>query len=104
LAIVTLGIYTYYWVWVTQDAIKKHCGQGVGGPVGFLLYFVFSPITWFLLPNEIEKMLAMAGRQSRVTAMTGFWLFLPIAGPFVWFFKVQGQLNDYWVSLGVPPK
>src|SRR4051794_18170254 len=59
--IITLGIYGYYWVWVTQDEIKKHCGQGVGGPVGFIIYFVFSPVTFFLVPSEIQKMLTMSG-------------------------------------------
>jgi len=28
------------------------------------------------------------------------WILLPIAGSIVWFVKVQGQLNDYWRSLG----
>jgi hypothetical protein len=100
LAIVTLGIYTFVWVWKTHDEMKAHTGNGLGGPVGFLIYFVISPVTYFLLPNEVEKMLQRAGRPSRVSAMTGFWILLPIAGPIVWFVKVQGQLNEYWRSLG----
>jgi hypothetical protein len=100
LAIVTLGIYALVWVYKTHDEMKRHCGQGIGGGLGFVIYFFIAPVTFFLLPNEVEKMLAQAGRPSRVSAMTGFWLFLPIAGAFVWFFKVQGQLNDYWESLG----
>src|SRR2546423_3010563 len=62
LAIVTLGIYTYVWTWQTHEEIKRHSGQGVGGPLGFVIYFIISPVTWFLLPNEVEKMLKQAGR------------------------------------------
>jgi hypothetical protein len=100
LAIITLGIYTYVWTWKTHDEIKRHSGVGVGGPVGFLLYFVFSPVTYFLLPGEVRQMLARAGRPSQVQGTTGFWILLPLVGPIVWFVKVQGQLNEYWRSLG----
>ena len=30
----------------------------------------------------------------------GLWFLLPIIGSFVWFIRVQGQLNDYWRSRG----
>ncbi len=100
LAIVTLGIYTYVWVWKTQSEIQNHSGGGVGGPLGFVIYFIVAPVTFFLLPYEVAGMLARSGRQSRVTALTGLWILLPIVGSIVWFVKVQGQLNDYWHSLG----
>lgn len=102
LAIITLGIYTYVWVWKTHDEIKRHSGSGVGGPVGFLIYFVIAPVTYFLLPSEVGQMLARTGRPSRVKGLTGLWILLPLAGPIVWFVKVQGQLNEYWRSLGAP--
>jgi cytosine/uracil/thiamine/allantoin permease len=100
LAIITLGIYAYVWTWKTHEEVKRHSGIGVGGPVGFLIYFVVAPVTFFLLPSEIRQMLERAGRPSRVKGTTGLWILLPIAGPIVWFVKVQGQLNDYWRSLG----
>ena len=96
LAIVTFGVYTYVWTWKSHEEIKRHSGLGVGGPVGFLLYVVFSPITYFLLASEVRQMLARAGRSSRVQGTTGLWILLPVLGPVVWFVKVQGQLNDYW--------
>ena len=43
LAIVTLGIYTFYWVFKTQDEVKEHTGIGVGGVVGLVIYIVLSP-------------------------------------------------------------
>ncbi len=100
LAIITLGIYTFVWTWKTHDEIKRHSGVGVGGPVGFLIYFVVSPVTFFLLPSEIRQMLARINQPSRVKGTTGLWILLPIVGAIVWFVKVQGQLNDYWRANG----
>jgi hypothetical protein len=100
LAIITLGIYTYVWTWKTHDEIKRNSGTGVGGPVGFLIYFVVSPVTFFLLASEVRQMVERTGRPSRVRGLTGLWILLPLIGPIVWFVKVQGQLNDHWRSLG----
>ena len=102
LAIVTLGIYTYVWTWKTQEEMKRHSGEGVGGPLGFVIYFVVSPVTWFLVPYELNNMVTRAGQHSRVSTLWGLWFLLPIIGAFVWFIRVQGQLNDYWHSRGAP--
>ena len=40
MAIITLGIYTLYWVFKTQDEVKNHSGQGVGGVLGLVIYIV----------------------------------------------------------------
>jgi hypothetical protein len=100
LAIVTIGIYTYVWTWKTHEEVKRHSGSGVGGPLGFIIYFVVSPVTFFLLAGEVGQMVTRSGRPSRVRGLTGLWVLLPLAGSVVWFVKVQGQLNDYWRSLG----
>ena len=50
IAIVTLGIYTFYWVFKTQDEVKEHSGIGVGGVIGLVIYILLSPVTWFLDP------------------------------------------------------
>ena len=100
LAIITLGIYAMVWTWKTHAEIKAHSGIGVGGPVGFVIYFVVAPVTFFLLPSEINQMLAARGQQSAVKGLTGLWVLLPLIGAIVWFVKVQGQLNSYWKSLG----
>jgi len=100
LAIVTLGIYTYVWTWKTHAEIKDHSGIGVGGPLGFLIYFVVSPVTAFLLPSEVGQMVTRAGQPSRVRGLTGLWILLPLIGAIVWFVKVQGQLNAYWRARG----
>ena len=98
LAVVTFGIYNFVWTWKTHDEIKRHCGVGVGGPLGFVIYLVIAPVTFFLLAGEVRQMLAVAGWPSRVQGTTGLWILLPLVGPLVWFVKVQGQLNDYWAA------
>jgi uncharacterized protein DUF4234 len=100
LAIVTLGIYTIFWVWMTHNEIKRSSGTGIGGPLGTLIYVIVSPVTYFLLPSEVGNMVRQNGRPSRVSGLLGFWILLPLIGPIVWFVKVQGQLNDHWRSLG----
>lgn len=98
LAILTLGIYTLFWTYYTHKEIKQYSGIGVGGPIGLLIYVAISPVTWFLLPNEVQQMVQAHGRASRVSAITGLWLLLPFVGPFIWFPKVQGELNDFWAT------
>ena len=101
-AIITLWIYTYIWVFKTHNEVKEHTGNGVGGWLGFIIYLVFFPITWFLVPAEIKSMYERDGRTSPVGPWRGLWVLFPILGPFFWFIPVQGALNDYWMSKGAP--
>ncbi len=98
ISIVTLGIYTFYWVFKTQEEVKDHSGIGVGGVLGFVIYFLLSPVTWFLIPSEVGKMYKADGREAPFSGWTGLWILLPLIGAFVWFIKVQGALNRYWES------
>jgi hypothetical protein len=98
MTIITVGIYSLYWVFKTQDEVKNHSGQGVGGVLGLVIYIVVSPVTWFLVPSEVGKMYQQDGRTAPFTGWTGLWLLLPIVGAFVWFIKIQGALNRYWES------
>jgi hypothetical protein len=102
--IVTLGLYGLWWVWKTQEEVKRHSGHGVGGWVGVIIYIVIGFVTPFLVPSEINRMLRQSGSTDPpISGYTGFWWipgFIIIVGPFVWFFKVQGTLNDYWRSQG----
>ena len=101
MTIVTLGIYSLYWVFKTQDEVKNHSDQGVGGVLGLVIYIVVGIVTWFLIPSEIGKMFKKDGRIPPFTGWTGLWLLLPIVGAVVWFIKVQGALNFYWGSKSV---
>jgi Domain of unknown function (DUF4234) len=102
-AILTLGIYTFVWVFRTQDEMKNYTGQGMGGWIAFIIYFVFSPITWFVIPSELKNMYMQDGREAPISAWWGLWFLLPLIGAFVWFLKVQPLLNDFWQSKGAPP-
>ncbi len=103
-AILTLGIYTFIWVYRTQEEIKRYSGNGVGGVLGLVIWWLISPVTYFVVPSEVRYMYEdLDGGTSPVRGTTGLWILLPIAGPFVWFFKVQGALNRYWESKGAAP-
>ena len=82
-AVLTLGIYTFIWTYKTHDEIKNHSGNGIGGPIGFVIYLLVSPVTWFIVPMEIRDMMARNGQTSRVTPIWGLWFLLPIIGAFV---------------------
>ena len=101
LAIVTLGIYTFVWVYKTHKEMKLYSGRGLGGGLGLLIYFIAGVATYFLVPYEMEGSLYNAeGQASPVRAITGFWLFLPLLGSIIWFVKVQGALNAFWAERG----
>jgi Na+/proline symporter len=98
LFIVTFGFYSLYWVFKTQEEVKEHSDQGVGGVLGLVIVIVVGIVTWFLVPSEVGKMYRKDGREAPFSGWTGLWLLLPIVGMFVWFIKIQGALNRYWES------
>jgi hypothetical protein len=98
-SVLTLGLYGIYWAYKCHEEIKQHTGEGIGGPIGALIYFIAGIVTLFLLPIEIQKMYERDGRQSPVSAMTAFWILL-FAIP--WYVKCQQALNDYWIAKGAP--
>jgi Domain of unknown function (DUF4234) len=102
LGIVTIGIYVIVWQWKTFNEIKNYRGQGVGGFAGFLLSFV--AVSIFLLPSYVGKLYQEDSQRAPITGWSGFWVFFPYVGTFVWLAKVQGALNDFWVSKGQPRK
>ncbi len=100
---VTFGIYGIYWTFKSHDEIKQHSGQGVGGWVGVLIYLVIGIVTPFLLAQEVRKMYEADGQTSPVSGKTGLWVFpgiFIIVGPIIWFVKVNGALNSYWMGKG----
>ncbi len=101
ISLITLGIYYLYWVYKTQEEVKDHSGQGIGGVLGLVIALVVGVVTPFVIPSEIGKMYAQDGQQSPVNGWTGLWATLGVLiliGPFVWFVKVQRALNRYWQS------
>jgi hypothetical protein len=101
LSLITCGIYAYYWIFVTGEELKEHNRDGMGGVVLLLLSFVV--VGPFILASEIEKMYRTDGRESPVTALQALWLFIPLAGIYIYVKKMQTALNDYWMSKGAAP-
>ena len=100
---ITLGIYSWYWYFVTHDEMKRHSGEGLGGGLALVIAVVVGVASPFLTGDEVGKLYQRAGRQAPVSALTGLWvmpgvflIFLPI----VWFVKTNGALNEYWRSMG----
>jgi hypothetical protein len=100
LTIITLGIYGLYWQYATFQEMNDYSGQGIGGVVALLLAIFFYIVNIFLLPAEIGNLYFREGEARPVSAVTGFWIFLPIAGVFVWLVKCQRRLNEFWISHG----
>jgi hypothetical protein len=103
LFIVTIGFYSWYWVFKTQEEVKQHSGEGVGGVIGLVIWILLSLVSAFVIPSEVGKMYRKDGQEPPVTGWTGLWLFpgaILIIPAIVWFVKVQGALNRYWGGKG----
>lgn len=103
LYIVTCGIWGAAWAYRTHDDLQKHNGEGLGGTVGLVLGLFVAIAICFTVPMEIEKTYNRNGWASPVKAIDGLWILIPIAGPFIWYPKMQNALNAYWVSQGSQP-
>jgi len=99
LTLVTLGIYSIYWYYVTYADLKRHRGEGVIAIVGLLLVFVI--YGYFMLPQYVGRMYRAEGNDNPpVSGLTGLWGFVPYVGGFIYLAKVQGALNNYWKAKG----
>lgn len=103
LFIVTCGIWGAAWAYRTHDDLQKHNGEGIGGVVALVLGLVAGIVLWFTVPMEIEKTYARNGWASPVKTIDGLWMLVPLAGPFIWYPKMQAALNGYWISQGSRP-
>ena len=102
LTIVTFGIWTIVWSYQNGDELKRHARTGIGG-IGYLLITIFiSPVTMFLMASEVEQLYRREGKEPPITTIWGLWFLLPIIGLFIWYFRIQKSLNDYWVAHGAP--
>jgi hypothetical protein len=100
LSLVTLGIYSLYWEYASFKELKAYSGEGIGGGLGLLFAILLGIVNVFLLPHEIGNLYAKEGREAPVSALTGFWVLIPIVGWIIWIMKVQGRLNELWESHG----
>ncbi|MFL5945373.1 MAG: DUF4234 domain-containing protein [Gaiellaceae bacterium] len=99
LFVITLGFYGWYWAYQTQEELKQHTGDGLGGVLGLVVWIVAGFISAFVIPAEIGKMYAREGQAAPVSGWTGLWLVpfgIFLIPAIVWFVKVQGALNRHW--------
>ena len=102
--VLTIGIYSVYWVYKTQEEVKRYSGNGIGGVLGLVIWILIQPVTFFVIPSEARYMYEdLDGGKSPVRGIYGLWILLPIAGPIIWWVQVQGALNRYWESKGASP-
>jgi hypothetical protein len=97
--LVTLGFYSWYWVYKTEEEMRQHTGDGLGGVLGLVIWVVLHPVMAFVIPSEIGKMYKKGGQEPPMTGWTGLWLYpfgFLIIPAIIWFVKVQGALNSYW--------
>lgn len=103
LFVVTLGVYGWYWYYVTHEEMKRHTGTGIGGLVALLLAIFVGLASPFVSSAEVGGLYERTGRPRPVSAITGLWAVLGwiiLVGPIVWFVKTNGALNTYWQSYG----
>lgn len=102
LSIVTFGIYGLYWTYVMFRDTREFSGQGFGGLVGLALAIVLPFLPPFLLPWQVGRTRADAGRDRRVRGWWGLWWLVPIAGWMVWVVAVQRAANELWEAERAP--
>jgi hypothetical protein len=98
--VITLGIYGLYWQYASFKEMNDYSGQGIGGVLGLIFALLIGIVNLFLLPAEIANLYTREEPSRPVSATTGFWIFLPIVGWFVWVVKIQRALNRFWVAHG----
>jgi hypothetical protein len=103
LSIITLGIYFLYWEYASFKELKAYSGEGIGGGLGLLFAILLGIVNAFMLPFEVGRLFARRGQPEPVSALTGFWVFLPLVGGIIWTVKTQGRLNDFWLAHGAAP-
>lgn len=98
--LLTFGIYWLYWAYKTGEEVKQYSGEGLGGVLWLVIWLVTFIVMDFVAPSEVGKLYSREGQPAPVSGKTGFWIFLPLIGYFVWVVKVQGALNRFWTSKG----
>jgi hypothetical protein len=74
--------------------------RDVGGVAYLLFTILISPVTMFLMANEVEKMYVDAGEEPRITTIWGLWFLLPLIGNIIWYVRIQNAINEFWQARG----
>ena len=88
------------WAYKNGEELKRWSGEGLGGVVYAVITVLFSPVTMFMMANEVEQLYRKEGRQPPITTLWGLWFLLPLIGNLIWYVRIQHAINDYWTSHG----
>lgn len=99
-SIVTLGIWTFVWSYWNGEELKGYRRDGLGGVAYLVLTIFLSPVTMFVMANEVEKMYIEEGRAPMITTAWGLWFLLPLFGNIIWYVRIQRALNEFWQARG----
>ena len=102
LTIVTFGIWTFFWSYMTGEDLKRYRHDGLGGVVYVIINFLLSPVVMFLMADEVAKLYEDAGEKPPITAVWGLWFLLPLIGHLIWYIRIQNALNTFWTMRGAP--
>jgi 4-amino-4-deoxy-L-arabinose transferase-like glycosyltransferase len=102
LSIVTCGIWPIVWSYQNGEELKRYARDGLGGVAYLLITLFVSPVTMFLMANEVEKLYRHEGKEPPITTLWGLWFLLPVIGNIIWYVRIQNALNDFWVEHGAP--
>ena len=100
-AILTLGLYTFYWLWVTLDDLRMwRGGQGWSGAMLLISFVPFVGVivmaVYFLIPAYLRELYVREGIAPPVSGPMGLLLLIPLLGLIIWFVMVQNALNRFW--------
>ena len=98
--IVTLGIWAWLWSYWNGEELKKYRRDGLGGVAYLILTIFISPVTMFIMANEVEKLYVEKGEQPRITTIWGLWFLLPLIGNIIWYVRIQNAINGFWQARG----
>ena len=95
-SVVTLGIWTWVWSFSNGEELRNYRRDGVGGGVFLIITIFISPVTMFLMANEVEKLYADEGQEPRIVTLWGLWFLLPLIGHIIWYVRIQRAINEFW--------
>ena len=98
LTMATFGIYGLVWGYKVHVENKRHANVGPGGAMGLLFMFipVWNVVRYFLFAGEVEQVQRANGIRPTVSAISGFWILVPMVGFPLYQFMMQQALNPAW--------
>ena len=92
-SIITFGIYHVYWAYQIGKELKGYNESGMGPIFNLISIIIFPIVTFFTMPHDVSTAYGKENTDGRISALTGFWNFLPIIGWMIWIVKMQDRMN-----------